>query len=158
MTPTRGLRFSIINQFTWRRYSSWCRCVLLIHVKKKRQRNSFRFSHWLLWDACGQDISSVSSDALELNTPHRACYFLKMNSTLWWGELNASSHFPWSTSLCLGDGSNWGCGQSQYGRSGALLPASSASSPRGRRAIKAVVCLFFFPQWMTCVVEPRPND
>lgn len=44
--------------------------------------------------------------------------------------------------MCLGDGSNYGCGQSHYGRSGALLPASAASLPRGRRAIKAVVYLY----------------
>lgn len=44
--------------------------------------------------AGGQDAGSVPSDSLKLNTPQRASYFLEMNSSLWWGRLNASSLFP----------------------------------------------------------------
>lgn len=44
--------------------------------------------------AGGQDAGCVPSDSLKLNTLQRASYFLKMNSTLWWGKLNTSSHFP----------------------------------------------------------------
>lgn len=44
--------------------------------------------------AGGQDAGSVPSDSLQLNTLQRASYFLKMNSSVWWGKLNTSSHFP----------------------------------------------------------------
>lgn len=65
-------------------------------------------------------FTSVSFDTYKLNTSLRACYFLKMNSALWWGELNASSHFLWNTSLCLGDGFSKGCGQTKYDLFGAV--------------------------------------
>lgn len=109
-------------------------------------------------------FTSVSFDTYKLNTSLRACYFLKMNSALWWGELNASSHFLWNTSLCLGDGFSKGCGQTKYDLFGAVylfffLSVSATWTLDHRTGRFPCLILGFFPtQTIVDLDEDESND
>lgn len=82
-----------------------------------------------------------------------------MNSTLWWGELNASSHFPLERESVF----RWWVETEDVGsRSMAAVEPRCLLPPRSLCHVDAgplkPLFVFFSPQWVTCVVKPQPND
>lgn len=109
--PTPGLRpHASFNEIMWERRDQpdmgLCfmlskRCCMFWTDKKRRayRRQGSRLPRlcfqWPLFQANAEPaVGTPVLFHLKLNTLQRASYFPKMNSTLWWGKLNTSSHFP----------------------------------------------------------------